>query len=145
MLRPESLTAHQRQTQKISVQRSDRQTRMTSACLLPPRLSATRDSQQREYRNYLCWKCRFNKYQQSVYCCTEKMYCHLAKIWERSACPHRKTAVPPQKWNCDSVWNKSGTAIVFRTRSVKHKRSLRATRSINSACTAAKENITPSR
>ena len=62
MLRPESLTAHQRQTQKISVQRSDRHTRMTSACLLPPRLSATRDSQQREYRNYLCWKCRFNKY-----------------------------------------------------------------------------------
>merc|ERR1711937_279785 len=50
----------------------------------------------------------------------------------------RQNGCSPQKWNCDSVWNKSGTAIVFRTRSVKHKRSLRATWSINSACTRTK-------
>merc|ERR1712046_305491 len=50
----------------------------------------------------------------------------------------RQKGCSPQKWNCDSVWNKSGTAIVFRTRSVKHKRSLRATWSINSACTRTK-------
>lgn len=40
-----------RHKKSVSNDQTDTQTRMTSRCLLPPRLSATRDSQQREYRN----------------------------------------------------------------------------------------------